>query len=293
MPAAPLPDDLDPHISAFMIISERLSDIQESQAVSIANAKHMQMGRHGFLDNKLLGHPFAIERRPSDHQGLRVEQQANANHYPDSMIVTIEYQCAEYKRGLCEGGNADLSYFTPAESQIIQAADLTDHPSPKSLGIHSAVACLCEEALKRQVLSSFDQRAFDECYLLPSLDEGEFTIFLRAAGRQDVNAFVIEAVRLFSLRHNRSCISTVVVEDGDIFVMRVHEMADGCAQELLNDIPDSTVLERGTTAVKARLTDEKFTEGRTNGRAAQMGGRPQLQVQHLAILRAALESSAI
>ncbi|KAJ3166578.1 hypothetical protein HDU87_002067 [Geranomyces variabilis] len=224
MPAPPLPADLDVNISAFMMFCERLSNIEERLDAWDRNARHTQMSRNGFLDHKLLGHRFLIERRPSDDRRLDVEQQANADHYPDCMMVTIEYRCVEHKQGLCDGNAADLSYFTPAETEKIRHADLAYHPSPKSVGIPSALACLCEEALRRQVLSSCNRKAFSECYLLPRMDEGECTIFLRAVGRQDVNAFVNEAATLFSLRHNRSCILSMVVEDSDIFFMRVHEL---------------------------------------------------------------------
>ncbi|KAJ3159182.1 hypothetical protein HDU88_000872, partial [Geranomyces variabilis] len=242
MPAPPLPADLEVSISSFHMLCERLSNIEENIAVLTNDARHRQMSRYGPLNPKLLGYRFPIERIPNAGTP-DVAHHSSAEYNPECMIVSIDYYCDVHTQGFCDANNKDMCLFTTAEILNIQDADLSTHPSPKSLGIPSAQDCLCEEALKRQVESAFNTCAFDECYLLPSLDEDQFTIFLRArdCARQDVNAFLDESLRLFSLRHKVGCVTNVALEDCDIYLLRWHETGMkwlGAAEEERREISD-------------------------------------------------------
>ncbi|KAJ3165628.1 hypothetical protein HDU87_003035, partial [Geranomyces variabilis] len=221
MTAPLLPEDLD--------ISERLSIIEKMQEAMMDHLRHEQMSRYGYLDHKLLGYRFPIRRgSKGDLFGTTGLTKADrAEYYPDSMIVTIGYTCAEHNKGLCDGNDDDKRYFTTDEIRTIGHADLSFHPSPATVGIRSAKECLCGEAVERQVHCAFNRTALDECFNLQDREK-EFSVFLRAAHkrgspRPDIGIYIREGLRLFALRHPLDCVEEVTLEDSNIFFMRVHE----------------------------------------------------------------------
>ncbi|KAJ3006750.1 hypothetical protein HKX48_009490 [Thoreauomyces humboldtii] len=235
MAAPPLPEELGVTISSFHMLCERLSNLEISLDVLTEAARTEQQVRFGSLNQKLLGYRFPILRRPSADLDASTHT-PNAPLHPQCLIVCIAYRCDGHGREDCCGSDLDVPYFSSSEVARFQSVDLSQHPTPKMVGIPSVEGCLCDEAGRRQLQGSFDKRLFDECYLLPWSTESECTIFLRACrdgrGRVSVTDFIDEALRFFVTRHDLACVDEVIVEDSDIWLIRLHELGmEWCASE--------------------------------------------------------------
>ncbi|KAI8916800.1 hypothetical protein DFJ77DRAFT_440022 [Powellomyces hirtus] len=230
MTSPPLPSDgLDVNIPTFHMLCERLSTIEISLETVINNAKHQQMTNYGYLDHKLLGYPFPIERRSCE---LEAREPAKAEYYPWDAIITIEFDKVRCKEnhdnvGFCNGNVNDRAFFTPEELRLLEGKDLSSHPPPESLGIRSTETCLCGTAVQRRSEFAFDAgpsitQDFGKCTFLWSCAD-HLSISLCGGGR-DVSEYIAEALRLLPLRgHNHQCVNGVVMEDSNVFLLRTHQ----------------------------------------------------------------------
>ncbi|KAJ3041690.1 hypothetical protein HDV00_008777 [Rhizophlyctis rosea] len=166
----------DPHIQAFDILSDRVSNLEEGINLLISNAKHRELRAYGALDSSLWGIRCPMWRSNGDTRATETHRQDYAaSAEVDSIIVTLEgcdwagdvcfpiscpasnVQFCHAKYGQSEDWLIDrAAFFTDAERRRIATdrAQLDDMgieecASSRGAGLSSTQLFVCEEAAVR------------------------------------------------------------------------------------------------------------------------------------------------
>lgn len=120
--------DIDPHIQAFEVLSDRISNLEDAVAILIESARAQESTTYGTLNHRALGLPCATVRHRADE---RMKTRApGAPEHVSALIVKFPDITFEHILNLrCGVEREDISvYFSPTETLAILRAqeDLGD-----------------------------------------------------------------------------------------------------------------------------------------------------------------------
>ena len=246
----PSPPDveLDPNIQAFAIIDDRLSNIEENQALFKEALQLEEMRRIGPLNKRLLGFPFNLDRQADSS-----EKSSTLTPFPEAVIVTVVPKC-DYETAPTHYDCCCFSNTAP-ERKMLSDVELhgylprvkADDCEPEQChqtrnhAVDSVHNSLCDEALERlyvkETLDSGPQaKKFSRVYgLVRTLDEQTIALCADMPSRTSVTDYIAQAVRLFCLTgHQLSCVSSVYVKDCSFYAVVLHRNL-----MQLNKMPDN------------------------------------------------------
>jgi hypothetical protein len=243
MPPPPVLE-LDPNIQAFNIIDERLSNIEENQALFKEALQLEEMRRSGPLNRKLLGFPFNIDRRLRSD-----ESNKDTTPFPDAAIVTVVPQC-DYETNPSHYDCCCFSTTAP-ERKMLSDSEINSLLSQvgtddceagachqtRNHGVSSVYRYVCEEALERLYAQKLSKN-FSRVYgLARSLDEHTIALCADMPSRTTVSDYVAEAVKHFlSAGHELRCVASVYIKDCSFSVVVLHHDL-----MTLNNMPDGNL----------------------------------------------------
>lgn len=178
--------ELDPHIQAFTILSDRVSNLEEGLSGILESAKLQEQRVYGSLNHRLLGIPFPVFRHPA------VSNEPYQQPLPTVSNLVIEMQGAKL---LCWCSHKDFCKIMPFTSEelqrILEKDRFEELVTCREVGIHSAHRHICGEALERHIhrVTTENPRLYKElsrCSIQPfTSDDGNPAFLL--SGQDDLS----------------------------------------------------------------------------------------------------------
>jgi hypothetical protein len=200
---------MDPHIQAFEILSDRVSNLEDNVGILLGTAQHRELRAYGEIDGQLWGISIPMRRSP----GKTYAEDTPRQEYVAPAKVQHIIICVDggYSGCFAEACPDEFvynkterrSYFSTEEWQLIteQRSIYSQQRwciSNTEVGITSTFNDVCEEALFRHLArekAHFPTLAMSTVIPLCQLDEVAFVIGL-SPSKKDVGVVASEALGL-------------------------------------------------------------------------------------------------
>lgn len=227
MPSPPALETVEVPIATFMMLTDRLSSMEEAQASLLKHTKwtHMvnavKQGRSRKLDLGLWGLPripTIVSAEFNDHE-MASQFATIVDGDPEWNAACIEI--VEGCRSSCAVSDWEVykrlyrAVFPDIADALIAYEDTDEETAGcKEFGIQSGFSLALEEARFRHIHSHLDRTRFSDATIIDGREmEGcQHAIALKAASPTLLSDFIMEGIRLFRLLgHGLSCIKRITI----------------------------------------------------------------------------------
>lgn len=192
--------EIAPVIQSFEIVSDRISNLEESIGILLAHARHREVRTFGELDHRLLGLPCPVTRYEDEtleqfrgDPPRRLENRAEAKvralivEYEGLSNLRVCHNNEMHCRTPCAAGE----YLTPCENARVAGRCCTS----QSAAMHSTQEWVCEEILTRKFeYARLQSAVLARCVtFLPCFKGQNFSLLISCGIPTDIGDLLSEA----------------------------------------------------------------------------------------------------
>ena len=195
-------ENFDPTISAFNIMSDRLHDVEDKIDLVLHGLKMTNMTQNGWLDNKLFGYNFPVQR-------VKVEDDEDVNESPflnaAEVYITAKIGCGcgyDFLNFLSGAFDANIEHKISQEYTSL--GDNRFSQECQHYGIDATHDGIWDEIVQRKFDKLLNRNMFDMVTLADY--DLSMSILLRAEKScVSVEDYICEAINLFEHTNSSGC----------------------------------------------------------------------------------------